>query len=288
MDGILDSLAAAWRPLAATWAPILAVTAGYFALRANLVAPVPIHYFSGESAATVALTMTGVFGLYLRLLLVPWPLTPFYDWSLVPPARSLWAPEVLAGLLALLVYVVALAGTWRRARGACFLLLAYGIALLPYSHVLPFVVVAADRFLLLPSFAFAIGLPWGVARLAARPGASRGLWWGLVALLVAGNAALTLRRNTHWADNATILRQTAADHPDSFNARMRLGEQLEAEGDTERALAEYRAAHRIFPGLALPLQRQLGLLRALGREVEARAVESELLRRLDELRGRAP
>lgn len=279
-----DTAAPSPRALLASYAPLALLVLGYFALRAVLLDPVPVSYFEGVPATGVALTMAKVFALYVRLLIAPWPLTPFYDWSLVPPATSLLDGEVLAGLVAVALTLGAVVWTWRaRRRGAgwraaCFLLVAYGVALLPYAHIVPFVVVAADRFLLLPSASFAIGVSWGALALAARPDATRGLWWGLVGLLVFGNAALTIRRNTHWRDNETILRQTAADHPGSFNARMRLGELLEAAGELDAAEAEYRAAHRIFPQLPAPLERLAAVLAATGRADEARAVEVDLER----------
>jgi len=254
----------------ATYLPLVVVFVGYLALRRALLAPVPVSYFEGIAPLFVALTMLKALVLYARLLLLPYPLTPFYDWTLLPPAASVFEPDVMAGLVLFVALLAGLGLTFRRHPRAAFLIAAFGVGLLPYAHIVPFVVPAADRFLLLSSFAFTLGLARSVD--AAVRVTGRRAWWAVPLALIVLNAGLSVRRNTHWRTQERILQQTAADHPDSLNARMRFGEHAQSLGQYAVAEAEFRAAVALLPGLEAPVFRLIEVLMAQGRHDAARSV----------------
>ena len=80
-----ESLRVALRPRFLVLAAIAAV---YLAVRFTVAPDQGFTYFGDESAYVRVATVIGVLGLYGRLLLVPFPLCPFYEWSILPPARS--------------------------------------------------------------------------------------------------------------------------------------------------------------------------------------------------------
>jgi len=74
---------------ARTYVPLLLCLIGYFAVRAALVQAPAMDFFSGLTAWERAWSMLKIYGLYIRLMLWPWPLLTFYDWTVMRPAVSL-------------------------------------------------------------------------------------------------------------------------------------------------------------------------------------------------------
>ncbi|MEE2779443.1 MAG: hypothetical protein VYE15_02890, partial [Myxococcota bacterium] len=135
------------RDRAVRLAPMGLVLVGYLGIRAALLSPSDYSYFGDSPPSVVLFTMLGVFGMYARLLLVPWPLNPFYDWSALPFEPSLFAPRPLLGLLMLVLWFGAIAWSWKRRPAVAFFLSLYLIVLFPVSQVVPVVVAMAERFL---------------------------------------------------------------------------------------------------------------------------------------------
>ena len=149
--------------------PLVPVLAGYMLVRANLLTSSPYTFFADAPALDVATTMLGVFGRYVLLIVSPWPLNPFYDWSVLQPGEPSQLLRVCAGGALLTFWLLAI-WVYRRKRPAIALMLGFFLlALIPVSHIAPIVVAAADRFLYLAIAGplFAIGLA-GV-RLAENP-----------------------------------------------------------------------------------------------------------------------
>jgi protein O-mannosyl-transferase len=285
-----------WR-LLQRYLPLLVVAIGYLVLHRSLTGPAALDFFVGASSYEVFLTMMKVIGLDLRLIILPWPLTPFYDWSIFPVATSMIDLEVIAGALALLLLLalVALA----LARGWALLALTIGfflIALVPYLHLVPFFDVAGERFLYLPSAGPCAGAGLGLGLALSRryrPQFVAALG-GLVILIF---GALTIIRTPHFASTRALLLETTRRYPESFAAHYYLGRTWLEQGDPHRAAASLKRAHAIMPEIEPCTLALADALVRCGRRAEAVVVlrraltrpggATQLLRRrLRQLNGR--
>jgi hypothetical protein len=260
-------LAAAWAVLARPpgWRRTLAwgaavmglAVAVVLALRAAVLpATSALTYFGDASAGVRVLTMVRVAALYGELLLVPLRLCPFYDWFIIPPEETVSAAVLLGGAVLVLALgaVVALARRGSRAAlGLAWLLLG----LLPVSQVIPFIVVAAERFLYLPMLGFA--LAFAVLAVAAR----ERLRLPVLALagLLALYAARTVVRVGDWHDDGTINRATAQAFPETPTPLLNLADFHLRHGEVAQAITALEEAQRRAPQLPVTAQR-LARLRA--------------------------
>lgn len=166
-----------WRARLGRWAPYLGLTLLYLTLRQAVLgklAQVPVA--PDGLGQQVELMLHGLWQ-DLRIALWPWGLRPCYSHA---PASASWAENVLLALLFLILCAAAILAL-RRGSLAGFALAWFLVALLPVSHLVPIVILAADRFLHAPLVG--LGLLWGclLARLAPLQG---GLAGACLALLL--------------------------------------------------------------------------------------------------------
>ena len=146
----------------------------HYVMVSALVALMALAAQSGEGAVKIIPggpgarvgTMARALVFDLRLALFPYPLSAYYD--LMPSTGfGLRRPGRLLLLLLLLAAAVwAWRSRWKHAGVAAFALLWSAAAISPVSGIVPLAVLAADRYLLLPSFAitvFAAALAWSYA-----------------------------------------------------------------------------------------------------------------------------
>lgn len=248
------------------YAGLVAVAIGWLLVRSALVVETPLPYLAALPGPVKVWTALAIQSLHARLWLWPWPLVPFYDWTLCPPALSLLDPRALMGLLALLTPVW-LAWRWRQRFPVISLGLSWWLlGLLPTSQLVPLPVGAAERFLYLPSVGACLALA-GAAQVLGRLAlwltagrAERRLLWGVslaIALVLAG---LSARRTMDWRDDLTLMRQATVDFPESFNAWHQLGQLHGKAGRWPEAVASFERAEKVLPGFE-PNQRALEMAR---------------------------
>jgi hypothetical protein len=113
----------------------------------------------GRSSQTSPLSGTYVQTLVDMLPVVPnyfrllWGVPPFFiDYSYMQAGHALWSPEVLGGLVLLMMLVTLGFFSWRKPGWVLtgFGLLWTGLFLLPVSNLLPMMQYMAERFLYLP------------------------------------------------------------------------------------------------------------------------------------------
>lgn len=235
-----------WGDILRRYTPVALLSAAYLVLHSQLTGGAQLDFFSGQESDTVVFTMLKVFWLDVRLLFVPWPLTPFYDWTLFPYAHHPFHGEVFLGasLLAGSLYFC-VRSLIRRAKSPAFLWIGFFlIALLPYTHVVPFFDVAGERFLYLPSVAFC-GF---AAMLATRWMVSFPRLTGVVTLTwILFFVGLTLYRGPDFQHTRSLLEATQSYFPRSFSAAYELGRaELKAE-KPEKAEAQFRRAFKALP-----------------------------------------
>jgi len=236
--------APSWRARALRLIPLGLVAGGYLLLRAALLADAPsFSYFGDLPRWRVALTMIEVFGLYARLLVAPWPLNPWYDWSVLPPVEGLGDAGVWVGLVVALAWLGAAARAWRRAPAITWALVSLPLTLLPVSHVADLVVGAGERYLYAASAGPLIALAWlllGFEGLAP----ARRLARGSLVLLLLVWLGLTQVRTLDWRSDRAVLEAKVRDWPHSYTAWVDLAGRYEIEGEWQRALDLYERLGR--------------------------------------------
>lgn len=233
------------RPRRPDVATVVAFGAGilvYAVLRAGAVHGTGMSFFGDAPLIVRIYTMATVVVLYARLLLVPWPFCPFYDWYIVPIATSPSDPGVLVGFGIALVTALGVVALRRRGFGAAAFALAFvPISLLPVLQLVPILIVAAERFLYLGSFGF-FAL---VGVLAERRRRVRDA--ALVTALVL--MAITSFRNLDWHDDTSLNRAYARDFPESPTPHLNLADLAVAQGDLAAALHELERVRALDPTL---------------------------------------
>jgi protein O-mannosyl-transferase len=260
---------------AAVW-PYLAGAAAYLALRALVLGAVLGRGGDRTRFATRGVIALNALGEYLRLLLVPYPATPDRL-----PNPAIGGATVLA-LAALALLLGAALASWRWSRMPAFLLAWFFLALVPASPLVPGrAPQVAERFLYIPSVAWAWGLGWLGARVWSspwlRPRVRRGLAVGLAVVLAVGAVALTGVRVRDWRDEESLFRRMSTSEPRSYLAPLNLGHLSFRAGQLPEAEAEFRRALALRPhsaaallGLALVESRRGNHDRAIQDAVRAR------------------
>ena len=233
------------RRLAVTLAPLGLVALGYLLIRKSLLSPSPMVYFDinwpthlPAGGDGVVLTMLSVVTLYGKLLVAPWPLNPFYEWSpdVLPVQVDPLESSVLIGVLIVGAWTVVAAKLIKHDRRLAFLWFLMPVVLIPVSHVIPIIIAAGERFLYLallgPSMVAAIVL---FRRFGAHP-----VLVSSVCLICLVFASMSIVRSHQWRSDEAILEAYVTQWPTSYNAwkglhDYRLGQAKDAwqRGDKE-------------------------------------------------------
>lgn len=229
--------------------PYLATAGGYFCLRwVVLGAPLGVPGYQASPGARAVIALNAL-GDYLRLLVLPFPPAPDRL-----PDRALSAHS-LAALAALALLAAAAAWSRRRSRLPAFLLAWFLLTLLPASPLVPGrPPQLAERFLYIPSVAWAWGLGLGAvalrnSRWLERPARRRAA--GLAGVVLAASAAgATAIRSLDWRDEYHLFSRMAASEPRSYLAPLNLGGLALQTGALDQAESEFDRALRLRPNSA--------------------------------------
>jgi protein O-mannosyl-transferase len=189
-----------------------------------------------------AFTVIKTLGYYLRLLVIPYPLTP--DYSDVPLPASVLAPGVMLPLL-VIVALLALAWTLRRpAAGMTLAILCFFITILPVSNIISIGAFLGERFLYLPSLS--ISLLAAAMLLHSPDGRLRKACLVAYGLVCAVFALLTFERNFAWRNADTLWERVLVHQPDNPRAHFHLAVKYEEQKHYEQALDSYERAVRHY------------------------------------------
>ncbi len=252
---------------------------------------------SGNSMEKIA-TVFIFLGMYLKLLVVPYPLLYNYSYNHIPVVGFSYAKAILS----LLIYAILIAGSiWgilKRKRWALFMGM-YLIGLVLYSNLVITIGAAmGERFLYFSSFGFCLALPaligvggegeGGVLSKLKEPGNK--IPFFVFSSLVLVFSFLTINRNPDWKDNLTLYRKDLPKSPQSARSNYYLGNELiKLVGDTmkdadkkkawiEEAISYLQQAEKIIPGYPDALtQMGVGYYR-LGNYKEAERCYSQALK----------
>lgn len=227
---------------------------------------------AGAGGPGMSATLTpAVFLTYLRLLVVPWPLSAFY----LPADLSLGAPAA-AGVLLTGLWFAAAQEKDRRV-GLLALLWIVGF-LAPVLGFVPFAgAVMAERYLYLPSVGFALMAGFALDRLwdfrRWRPLAVS-LTVALLALFTVG----TVARSAIWRDALTLYADIVRTSPAYAGGYFNLGNAYQRLGRHTDAGKSYQRALQLRPDDPLSLNNLASALCALGRDREALPLYREAVR----------
>jgi tetratricopeptide (TPR) repeat protein len=195
---------------------------------------------------TARWTAVKVIGLDLWLLLWPVGLSCDRSFDQIPLAG--WGdPWARLSLLVVLAVLGAAVARYRKDRLVFWLAGFFGIALLPTANLLfPIGATMAERFLYLPSVAFATAIAALVFRLK-----SRHVTTALAALLLL-YAVRTMARNPAWNDDLSLASADIPSAPRSFRLHTMLATELFAKDgkvNIDRVIREQEEAWRILAPL---------------------------------------
>ncbi len=279
---------AAWlRRIVRDYLPLSAVLVGYLLVRRALLTPSTIDFLAGVDGALAVMSVMKLYLHNVHLLFVPWPLTPFYDWTIVAPAGSLTDLQAMVGLLVFASTVAVMVVVRRRAPLVSVGLAWWLLGLIPFMHLVPIPVGVAERFLYLPGVGAVVLVGVLAARLQSAGKPIRGAAIAVATLLVGLMITGTVVRNQAWRTDRTLLEQATADFPGSFNAHFGLGELHFGAQRYAEAADSFAAADEILPAFTpnvLQLARALdsdgrsaAALAALDRAIRARGPDPALL-----------
>ncbi len=235
----------------------------------------------GLSWDRYALTQAGILLHYLRLCVIPFPLSIDYsDWRVVEAVT-----DVLPQLLAVGTLLVGTVLCWHRAPALFFLGACFFMILAPTSSVLVLKTeLATERRMYLPCAVIMTLLVSGVRQAFDRafPGASRRRTrllqeGGVLAALSLCFIVLTVRRNAEYWDDA-LWRETIRDRPRNARAHNNMGTALQRGGIVEQAFRHVEKAVAADP-TSYVMHGNLGLLHEMrGMDAKARHHYEEALR----------
>jgi tetratricopeptide (TPR) repeat protein len=206
---------------------------------------------NGADFWTARWTAIKVAGLDLWLVLFPLSLTcdRSFDQISLATLSDAWAWLSLLVVAAILTVVFV---RYRKDRIAFWAAGFFGIALLPTSNLIfPIGATVAERFLYLPSVAFAVAAAALLYRLKNEQYAK-----AVLIALLALFTVRTLARNPAWNDDISLASADSPTSPRSFRLHDMLAKSLfekDARGNIDRIVAEQEASWKILE--PLPLER---------------------------------
>jgi hypothetical protein len=198
--------------------------------------------------------MLAVIPHWTRLFLFPVHLQAHYGPPAIPVSASLDALHLL-GLALLLLFLVLLGWTARRARPVAIGLAWMAIGLLPVSNLLTATgVLLAERTLFLPSVGLAIILGWIATEAVQRVRSPAGLRLAQVVLVAVLGAAggRFIARSPVWHDQDGFFAALERDAPGSYRAQLTAGVYYKGARrfeDAERALHRAWSLYRGDPAV---------------------------------------
>lgn len=234
--------------LAATWGVLFALglvqllfrpeTHGAGTVGFSVSSVTPKEYF---------LTQAGVLVHYLRLC--AWPDTLVFDY-LWPPVTDV-RDALVPGIVVLSIVVAGLILMARR-RLAGFVVVTFFLILAPTSSIVPISDLCVEHRMYLPLVCFVAIFVLALHAVARRiaPGSTTGFL--VVVLIIAALLGLrTHLRNRDYASDEIMWRSVIAERPENYRAMDHLGTTLMESGRVKEAIATFKDALRIKPGMTV-------------------------------------
>jgi tetratricopeptide (TPR) repeat protein len=230
--------------------PYIGLVGAYLILRAMIVDTV-LGYKVLQPLFTRLLTMAVATLDYIRLLLVPYPLSPYY------PARwytSIFDPKVLTAVV-VLTLISYLAFKVRKDKTMLFLLSFPFIMLAPaILNVNAFPMgnydrmYIAERFLYVPAMSYSLLISAFAVKLSDRIKRNY-LITGWISIIIIFSA-ISVSSSMIWENNITLFERIIEKAPNAIGAYNELGNAYMRQGRYRDALVEYQTALKLKPDYA--------------------------------------
>jgi tetratricopeptide (TPR) repeat protein len=213
-------------------------------------------FFHGDPWHTRFLTMAQGMVEYFRLLVFPYRLCAFYDFSFFPKVSTL-TPRVAASLLLVAAVIGVGLRAWRRQPLVAFAILMFFVSVSLVSNiVVPTGIVIAERVLYVPSVSICLLGGLGLATLYRQSRGGRYAAVGLCIIILGLMSWRTITRNPDWTDNEAYGRALVRDAPGNPKGWLAMAKVHEEAGDLAAAEAALQhaiaiGAHRAAPRTAL-------------------------------------
>ena len=244
---LYDLLFLGWRQMKLrTYLPFMAISGGYLFIRFFLIGV--IQRAGGFEAGFTLTTMVIVFAKYLRLLVVPYPLT--LAQAVIIPKDSFFQPKVIFSLFIILSVAGVAFSLRKKAKGASFSLFWIFAALLPFSQIIPLQTVIAERYLYVPSVGFSFFFGWVIDSFLKKfrnPVFRKGIFAGAACVVILFSI-LTINRNAEWRNDFTLWESAIKVPPLTSSALGNLGVALERGGEFKDAQEVLQKAIVLDPG----------------------------------------
>ncbi|HWB61904.1 MAG TPA: tetratricopeptide repeat protein [Chitinophagales bacterium] len=167
------------------------------------------------------------FTYYVKLSLIPWPLSYNYAYNQIPAAG--WAnAATITGILLFIFIAGVLLYSYKKAP---VLALGTGIFLLGLAPAMGFVIlkggIFAERFLYLPSLGFSLIIGWLITQFLCRQSLiiSKQAWFATGGIVLA-YSLITIQRNKDWKDDYTLAAHDVIATPGSCQVHLHYGKKL--------------------------------------------------------------
>jgi len=228
--------------------PYMSLVCLYLILRATFV-DIILGYSGAPTLFAKVLTMAAAFFDYIRLLVIPYHLSPFY------PAKwytSILEPKVMLAI-SVLMMIAFLAFKIRKEKVMLFSLSFFFLLLAPVVwrvNTFPVgkedLMYIAERFLYMPAVGFAFFVSsYAVKFLKDRAGRYLTGGWVVVTVVL---IVITIFSNMTWKDNLTLYRKIISESPDVAFAHINLGVAYYKKGQPDAAIDVYKEVIRLRPG----------------------------------------
>ncbi|MBI5639713.1 MAG: tetratricopeptide repeat protein [Nitrospirae bacterium] len=225
--------------------PYFMLTALYLWVREMVVAGVS-DSVTRQPAVTQLLTMSVAAFDYIRLLAVPYPLSPFYPAHWYSSALDLKVIIALS-VLSALCFVVFKAG---KDKVMLFLLFAPLVMLAPVIlrvNAFPMGLdraYIAERFLYVPAMFFSLLVAYAFHFFKGRSRQYLMVGWLLAIIAL---SVMSVVANRVWKDSFSLYGRILEEYPEAAFAHYNLGVAFEEQGFYDEALREYAEAIRLRP-----------------------------------------
>ncbi len=218
----------------------------YMALRTISVGGLLHHRQISLSVRELAINIFPLIFTYAWKLVLPIGLNAIY---VMEYTASLTEPKAIAGALAAVVFILALALSLRK-RQAFIGLLLIALPLLPVLYIPALSNAAfADRYLYLPSAGLAVLISFAIRPIFASSKArkARALIMPAAAAVLVLYSVGSFKRSVVWKDDLTLWQDTVVKSPSSKYAHYNLALAYREKGDNKSAVSQFLEAIRLDP-----------------------------------------
>lgn len=209
---------------------------------------------TGQRYATIVFTWL----LYIKLMILPWPLSHDYYYNQIPYETFSSIGTILSIIINVGLFIFAITQIKNKS-WLSFGLLFYFITFSIVSNLLFTVgVLLNERFIYMPSLGFCIILAYFITQLIESKKLNAQTTSYILAFIAVLYFGKTFSRNYAWKDNFTLIETDAVSSPNSSKVRTSHGGELIAKSDTEQdttkrrimldlAISELKAGLAIYP-----------------------------------------